>query len=69
MIKIFQAAVLFAVVFCFLNSAAGIASAENDFDLETIVVTGTRIPASFSSATRNVTVIEREDIENAPVRS
>ncbi|MBA3052046.1 MAG: TonB-dependent receptor [Candidatus Omnitrophica bacterium] len=36
---------------------------------ETIVVTGTRIPASFSGATRNVTVIEREDIENAPVRS
>ncbi|MDO9514460.1 MAG: TonB-dependent receptor [Elusimicrobiota bacterium] len=43
--------------------------ADDDFDLETIVVTGTRIPASFSSATRNVTVIEREDIENAPVRS
>jgi len=37
--------------------------------METIVVTGTRIPSSFSQATRNVTVIGREEIEKSPARS
>ena len=39
------------------------------YDLGEIVVTASRIPVAFSQLSRNVTVINSEDIEDAPVNS
>ncbi len=41
----------------------------SQIDLGTVIITGTRIPVSFSKATRDVTIIDRESIKNAPVSS
>ena len=38
-------------------------------EIEEIVVTASRIPTDFSHLTRNVTVIDRDDIQGAPVHS
>jgi iron complex outermembrane receptor protein len=45
------------------------AQQEREHELEPVVVTATRIPSGLSAASRSVVVLDRDDIDRAPVHS